>query len=414
MGLRIPTILRILVGFCTLLVALSYWRWLRSPLSTPAQLDTLSSANVSKAIDGLPANPHEWNKVVWQTSKLPLDDLPDDEWEKSKSWERKNQGYRHELMTDEKMEEYVRLNFVDTEAGKVYFEVQDYILRSDLIRYFIMLQDGGVYNDLDVGCEKPIKQWMPPQFENDAGVLLGVEVDNKYGPDGRTWIGGEDLFEFVNWTIMARPQQPFIRFLVERVTGNLRRMAERLNSTLAEMQYSVQDVLNTTGPTAMTYAFFDYASNLTGTSVTYKNFTKIMEPKIIGEVVILPIHAFGAGHQVEWAGFEQDESKVLVHHYFRGSWKEDHFMAPTPELKQVEEAAMEEEELSKEEKTADGPTESVNVAAPLAEATEAESSLHETESSHLSFLESQTASPTPSPLETSTMIDGGRNNGRHW
>ncbi|MDI1489395.1 MAG: hypothetical protein OHK93_008673 [Ramalina farinacea] len=414
MGLRIPTILRIFVGFCTLLVALSYWRWLHSPSSTPAQLDTLSAANVSQATDGPAANPHEWNKVVWQTSKLPLDDLPDDEWEKSKSWERKNKGYRHELMTDERMEEYVRHNFMDTEAGKVYFEVQDYILRSDLIRYFIMLQDGGVYNDLDVGCEKPIKQWMPPQFENDAGVLLGVEVDNKYGPDGRTWTGGEDLFEFVNWTIMARPQQPFIRFLVDRVTGNLRRMAERLNSTLAEMQYSVQDVLNTTGPTAMTYAFYDYASNLTGTSVTYKNFTKIIEPKIIGEVVILPIHAFGAGHQVEWAGFEQDESKVLVHHYFRGSWKEDHFMAPTPELKQEEEAAMEEDDVHREEKTADISAHSLDATVLSAETTEVGVSQQETESSHSSYLEPQIESLTSSSFEASTMTAVRGMNGRPW
>ena len=231
-------------------------------------------------------------------------------------------------MTDALMEHYVRQKYSGTEMEKVYFEVQDYILRSDLIRYLILLKDGGVYNDLDVGCEKAVEKWVPKKFAQEAGVILGVEVDNDFGPDGRTWVGGEDLFELVNWTIMAKPGQPFMAFLLQRVLGNLRAVAQKQGTSLSQISYTVQEVLATTGPAALTAAFFDYASNITSTNVTYKNFTKIEKPVLMGEVVILPIHAFGAGHQVEWAGFKQDQRKVLVHHYFKGSWKGDHYWGP--------------------------------------------------------------------------------------
>ena len=240
-----------------------------------------------------------------------------------------NPDYEHVIMTDERMAQYVREKYGGTEFEEMYFELQDYILLSDLIRYLILLHDGGVYNDLDVGCEKPIDQWLPKHFADEAGVILGVEVDNNFGPDGRTFQNGEDLFELVNWTMMAKRNQPFMRFLVTRVFENLRAKAEQQNITMRHLElHSIQEVLETTGPGALTQALFEYATNVTGVTVTYKALSKIQDPVLIGEVLILPIHAFGAGHQVEWAGFERDQSKTLVHHYFSGSWYADHAWSP--------------------------------------------------------------------------------------
>lgn len=298
----------------------------------------------------------EWTHKIWQTSKYPVTGMSEEDREHFETWADMNPGWGHEVLTDEIMESYVRDRFHETQPGmeELYFEVKDYILRSDLIRYFVMLADGGVYNDLDVGCEKPISTWVPKQFEATAGILLGVEVDNKFGPDGRTFTKGEDLFELVNWTIMSKPYQPFMWFLVQRVMENIRNLAASKNEAISEMVPTIPDVLVTTGPSALTTAFFDYASNLTRTSVTYKNFTKITEPQIVGEVVILPIQAFGAGHQVEWAGLKQDGSQ-LVHHYFAGSWKGDHHDGgwQDEEHKALEEARKKKEEAKAAEKAID-------------------------------------------------------------
>lgn len=269
-----------------------------------------------------------------------------------RTWSDLNPEYRHEVLTDEMMEDYVKDHFhvSHPDIESIYFEVKDYILRTDLIRYLILLTEGGVYNDLDVGCEKPIKTWVPPQYKDNAGILLGVEVDNKFGPDGRTFQGGQDLFQLVNWTIMSKPNQPFMWFLVTRVLDNIKKVAASRNQPISKMTYSMQDVLEVTGPGALTKAFFDYASDITDTNVTYLNFTKMTKPRLIGEVVILPVQAFGASHQVEWAGMEQDGSE-LIHHYFAGSWKTDHDDKP-PQLPSVDEGQKEEQDTksAKEEK----------------------------------------------------------------
>ena len=289
----------------------------------------------------------EWTHKIWQTSKYPVAEMSEEDRTHFKTWADLNPDWEHEVLTDERMDSYVQARFHEThsEVEELYFEVKDYILRSDLIRYLVMLADGGVYNDLDVGCEKPLSTWVPQQFEDTAGILLGVEVDNKYGPDGRTFTNGEDLFELVNWTIMSKPNQPFMQFLVQRVIENIKRLAASKGQAISELVPTIPDVLVTTGPAALTTAFFDYASNLMGANVTYKNFTKITEPKIVGEVVILPIQAFGAGHQVQWAGLKQDGSQ-LVHHYFAGSWKGDHHDGgwQDAEHKALEEARKKKEE----------------------------------------------------------------------
>lgn len=310
-----------ILSIIVVIFAYTYWGHLAG-ISTAFNYQKLPP---SAEIQPNKSSVQEWTHKIWQTSKYPVAAMGEEDRTHFTTWADLNPDWGHEVLTDEIMENYVRDRFHETQAEMVelYFEVNDYILRSDLIRYLVLLADGGVYNDLDVGCEKPISTWVPKQFEDTAGVLLGVEVDNKYGPDGRTFTNGEDLFELVNWTIMSKPKQPFMWFLVQRVMENIKGLAASMNQAISEMVPTIPDVLVTTGPAALTTAFFDYASNLTGTNVTYKNFTKISEPQIVGEVVILPIQAFGAGHQVQWAGLKEDGSQ-LVHHYFAGSWKGDH------------------------------------------------------------------------------------------
>ena len=311
----------ILLGVLIFVISYSYWSRLvilptnvihRKPLpSENFQFDNPTGQN--------------WTHRIWQTSRNPVVSITEEDREHVKTWSDLNPEYRHEVLTDEMMEDYVKdhFHFSHPDIEEIYFEIKDYILRSDLIRYLILLADGGVYNDLDVGCEKPIKSWVPPQFQDTAGILLGVEVDNKFGPDGRTFENGQDLFQLVNWTIMSKPNQPFMWFLVMRVIDNIKRLAASQKQKISEMEYSIQNVLEVTGPAALTKAFFDYASDITSSNVTYRNFTKMTKPRLIGEVVILPIQAFGAGHQVQWAGWEPDGSE-LIHHYFAGSWKTDH------------------------------------------------------------------------------------------
>ena len=359
-NLRITSFIKViaLLGIIIILLAYIYWgQFARGPAAFDHQ-------KLPPSAELQPDNPsdQEWTHTIWQTSKYPVTEMNEEDRSHFETWAELNPDWGQEVLTDEIMESYVRDHFHETQPHieSLYFEVKDYILRSDLIRYLVMLADGGLYNDLDVGCEKPISTWVPKQFEDTAGILLGVEVDNKYGPDGRTFTNGEDLFELVNWTIMSKPNQPFMWFLVQRVMENIRKLAASKNVTISEMVPTIPDVLVTTGPAALTTAFFEYASNLAGTNITYKNFTKSTEAQIVGEVVILPIQAFGAGHQVQWAGFKPDGSQ-LVHHYFAGSWKGDHHDGgwQDAEHKALEEARMKNEKEKAAEETPDEAAEGV-------------------------------------------------------
>ncbi|KAL9600854.1 MAG: hypothetical protein Q9219_002896 [cf. Caloplaca sp. 3 TL-2023] len=260
-----------------------------------------------------------------------------------RTWMDLNPEYRYELLTDGSAETYVQDNFPDRIA-EIYTGINDFILRADLIRYLVLLNQGGVYADLDVACVKPIDLWIPSKLRPNSSVVLGVEVDNDYGPNR------SKQFELVNWTIMARRNQPFMQYLVDRVIENLEKAATKHNTTLAQLKPQRQEVIDVTGPMALTRAAFEYLSDATKTTVTTQNFTKMKRPQLMADILILPINAFGAGHQVTWSGADEDGS-ALVHHHFAGSWKTNHFDGPTQEEKKAaEEKAKAEEEKKNEEK----------------------------------------------------------------
>ncbi|KAL8700331.1 MAG: hypothetical protein Q9201_005501 [Fulgogasparrea decipioides] len=269
--------------------------------------------------------------------------LKNDDPQHVRSWTDQNPDHRFELLTDGGAETYVKDGFSDDEKVlHTYLSLQDFIMRADLIRYLVLLRDGGVYNDVDVGCLRPIDLWIPSKFKDNTSVVLGIEVDNEMGPNG------SKLFELVNWTIMARPNAPFMRYLVDRVIKNLEVAAFRHNTTLYNLRPKRQEVIDVTGPMALTQAAFQYLSQKTGTTVNMQNFTKMRQPKLVADVLVLPINAFGAGHQVDWSGADQDGS-ALVHHYFAGSWKTNHFDGPTEEEKKAAEEKKKVEEEKKKE-----------------------------------------------------------------
>ncbi|KAL8993534.1 MAG: hypothetical protein Q9169_006270 [Polycauliona sp. 2 TL-2023] len=288
----------------------------------------------------------DFPKRIWTTGPLSPMRIKKDDMDRVRTWSDQNPEHRYEHLTDGSAETYVKDHFpVQSKIRQTYLGLSDYIMRADLIRYLALLQDGGVYNDLDVGCLRPIELWIPPALKANTSVVLGIEVDNEMGPDK------SKLFELVNWTIMSRRNAPFMQFLVDRVMDNLEKAATRHNTTLSALQPKRQEVIDVTGPAALTQAAFEYLSDKTQSTIDMHNFTKMRRPKLVADILILPINAFGAGHQVQWSGTDEDGS-ALVHHYFAGSWKTDHFDGPTEEEKKAEEAKKKEEEKKKKEEQA--------------------------------------------------------------
>jgi alpha 1,6-mannosyltransferase len=259
---------------------------------------------------------------IWQTWRLPLS-AQDEDSENVRSWTKLNPTYRYELLTDDASETYVLESFHRKGIVETYFNLHDPILRADLLRYLILLADGGVYSDIDTKVLKPIDAWIPPWWVDVVNVVVGVEVDQP----GNKWVDWYYDYMFCQWTIMSKPGHPLMEATVERVIKALWAFAESQNTTLSEIQPSYHDVLGLTGPGAFTDAVFQYLSHVTGGKVTAVDLSGQTRPMLFGDVLILPINSFASGQAHSGSGKPEQED-ALVQHMFRGSWKSNKFTAP--------------------------------------------------------------------------------------
>ena len=287
-------------------ISYSYWNHLASikgvfthlKPTTPAQTQPEELAD------------HGWTQNIWQTSKFPAEYISSENEKDMRTWTDLNPRYQHKLLTDELISGYVRDHFhaSNPDIEETFFRAKDFVLQLDLIKYMVLWAEGGVYSDLDVACVQPISQWVPPQFIEKVGMVLGVQLEQKAGTDGST----KEPFQLAGWTIMSKPNQPFLWFLYQRLTENIKHLAAEQSVPASNSRpYNISDV---TGRNALTQAFLAYATSVTATKVTVNNFTNVAEPTLFGEILVLPVQAFASPHQ---------NGKELVRHYEAGSWKSE-------------------------------------------------------------------------------------------
>jgi alpha 1,6-mannosyltransferase len=167
---------------------------------------------------------------------------------------------------------------------------------------------------------KPIEDWIPAIYRKNVSLVVGVEYDKL---DGVRWQDWTLDLQFASWTVMAKPGHMLLGITVERVIERLRKLAQNQGCTISEVKPSYREVLDTTGPALFTEAVFEGLSYTTGTNFGSHNITGMTEPRLVGDVLILPINAFGSGQKHSNSG-DPDSDSALVKHLFKGSWKKDH------------------------------------------------------------------------------------------
>ncbi|RAL58715.1 hypothetical protein DID88_003072 [Monilinia fructigena] len=87
--------------------------------------------------------------------------------------------YRQEILNDATADTYVLEHFSDhPEILYAYFTLTVPILRADLVRYLILLAEGGVWSDLDAECLVPVDNWIPHEFRDaEISMVVGMEFD---------------------------------------------------------------------------------------------------------------------------------------------------------------------------------------------------------------------------------------------
>ena len=238
-------------------------------------------------------------------------------------WLAFNPSHRYERITAANGDDYVREHYAhDPNIVKTFTELQDGVLRADLVRYLLLLAEGGVYTDMDTTCLQPISSWVPAEYANRTDLVLGIEGDS---------LGGDLIpgftyhVQFVMWTMMVKPGHFILKMIVDRVVAQLHALAQKQNTTIAGIQASYMDVMDTTGPGIFSQSIYQGLSQVSGQVVEPSSLTGMKEPRLFGNVLVLPVTSFGAGIGHSGAG-EVTDPAALVHHMFAGTWKGDHPM----------------------------------------------------------------------------------------
>lgn len=221
-----------------------------------------------------------------------------------KTWQTVNPSLRQEVLTDGAGDLYVRENYAQFhDLLNLYLSLNVPILKADLLRHLILYSEGGIWSDLDVTCEQPIDTWIPERYRKKTNVVVGLEFDGS---------------QFASWTVMAKPRSVHIAAVIRYIVEELEASARDYNTTISGLtMQTISDVVDVTGPQAMTRAILGSLEDEYQTPIGRSNIYNLTEPRLIGDVLVLPNAAFAAAQ----GGWPKDKGPYLVSHHYAGSWK---------------------------------------------------------------------------------------------
>jgi hypothetical protein len=241
---------------------------------------------------------------VWQ--KAGPKGVSDEARDLMQKWLYHNPHFRYEVLMDASGEQYVRDHYAYwPEALNTFLDLKVPIVKADLLRILILYADGGVYADLDVACETPVDSWIPAEYAGKVNAVVGIEFDG---------------WQFASWTLMAAPGLVHFKSAIEYILRQFRDTAERHGVGIADITMEmISDVVDVSGPQAITLAILESLSRTTGEDIGKANISELKEPRLLGDVLVLPQAAFAALQ----GGFPKDQGPYLVSHLYAGTWKND-------------------------------------------------------------------------------------------
>lgn len=281
------------------------------PLQDPEQTQD-SAPNIPES-QSLAAQPFPLK--IWQSWKDDAEDPTDRTIGFPHQWRAVNPTWRYERITDANNDVYVRDRF-DPAISGVFESLKDPILKADFLRYLILFGEGGVWADIDVFPRQPVSKWIPEEYRGNVSLVIGIENDHHKEP---IWPGSPYSVQLCQYTVLAKPGHPALKVLVDQVAADLEQLVK---SKQPGDDTTFEEVMATTGPFAFTKVMMDYFTNVTSVDHTGDEFDDLQEPRLIGDVLVLPKDSFG------WLPQEHTHKKgdamILVEHLFIGSWRDGH------------------------------------------------------------------------------------------
>lgn len=267
---------------------------------------------------------------IWQLWKHGLNDDRFDATfrEGQAQWAVRNPGFVHELFNDDTAYATIKHLYAHVpEVVEAYDALPEVILKMDFFRYLILFAKGGVYADVDTFPLQPVPNWIP---ENVSPTELGLIV--AVGSDSTSANWREQLhhrLEFGNFVIQSKPGHPTLREAIAQITQKtLRDKAlgpDGLRMALSGSPLQILLVISRwTGTGAWTDVVLtylnDYVQSLVYQSVTWKEFHDLDTPKLVGDILVLPLKSFASEHEIPKDNKISDPL-AFVKHYAASIWK---------------------------------------------------------------------------------------------
>ncbi|WRT70510.1 uncharacterized protein IL334_007508 [Kwoniella shivajii] len=310
----------------------------------------------------------ETNKKIWQTDK----DSRRVESNEVKSWKdgkASDEGWEWEFLNDQDAEQYVNKKLAASRFQEVWDILPSGILRSDTLRYLLILLEGGIYSDVDTTLLRPPSAWGrdPKLYRDGAGWLTDSQIERVKGGESIDDIIGrpsvvvgleadvgdrEDWFDWwprpiqiVQWTITSAPNHPIALNALLRILHSTAKAIDWSHSVAQSIKVlkdqgryedakslSEVNVLNEpknggpvgvmawTGPGVWTDAVLSYLRVRFG--LIWTDLKDLREPLRVGDVLILPVTGFSPGVG-NFGAQMSSHPQAMVEHGFAGSWKNE-------------------------------------------------------------------------------------------
>jgi len=159
-------------------------------------------------------------KIIWQTHEYEIKDLPDEFKTKMNSWKEMNPTWDYRYTNATERLEHIK-NFGGEELLSFYKDCSR-VTQSDIWRYIILYEFGGVYSDIDTQCIMPLDQMMDLHYNGEPIIVHRPMLNRK--------------FHFINGNIAAVKNQEVFKEIIESAIKKFRslpadRDKSRINKT---------------------------------------------------------------------------------------------------------------------------------------------------------------------------------------
>lgn len=251
---------------------------------------------------------YEIPRIIHQTWKT--QDVPDWAEPAAFSWKDKNPEYEYRIWDDRAARKLIEERY--PELLPAFNNHMAPVQRADVFRYAVIHAFGGVYADIDVMCEVPVKDWIDHDLFN-VDIVLGWEaISSRKAIEARHFAVE---FQLCQWTFAAAPGNWLLRSVLDEIV-NYYETGQHKESV---------SIIRSTGPGMFSMAIHRALKRRYNITFGEPPLTKDAllgsgaEHRVhIGSTMILPVENFG--YRMIRMG-EKIGPHKLVTHGFKGSWK---------------------------------------------------------------------------------------------